>query len=98
VNALDENTVEISDSAGEIVQLVLDIETGLPSRLLYDSVPTVGTQVSVEEVFSDFREVEGIKVPFGGTIFQNGQTFAEVKVGDFRVNQGLKLEELQKLQ
>ena len=98
VNGVDEHTVEISDPTGEAVQMVLDLETGLPSRLLYLSQPTVGAQVSVEEVFSDFRDVGGIKIPFGGTILQNGQTFAEVTVIQFQANQGLKLEEMQTLQ
>ncbi len=66
--------------------------------MLYESLPTVGSQVSVEEVFSDFREVAGIKIPFRGTILQGGQKFADVTVVEFQVNQGLKLEELQRLQ
>ena len=95
VNATADDTVEISDASGEIARIVVSAD-GLPSSVLYDAVHMTGPAVSVEEDWSDFREVGGIKVPFAVKIVQGGQKFADVKVTDFRVNTGLKVQDLGK--
>ena len=97
VNAVDENTVEISDANGNIARLVLDEADGMPSRILYDALAASDVQVSVEDILSDFREVAGIKMPHAITIMQSGQKFADVTVLDVKVNKGLKVEELRRL-
>jgi zinc protease len=97
VNAVDDSTIEISDTNGEFARLVLDPASNMPSRVLYETLPSVGSQISVQEVFSDFREVEGIKLPHAITIMQSGQKFADVTVTGFQTNKGLKLTDLQKL-
>jgi len=96
VNAVDNGTVEISDPSGEVVRIVCDPESGLPSRLLFESVNAAGPSVSVSEQFSDFRDVAGVRVPYKMTITQGGQKFADMVVTDLRVNTGIKVEELQK--
>lgn len=98
VNAIDDVTVEISNTSGDVARLVLDPENGMPVRVLYDTVLAASPQISVEETFADFREVAGIRIPFAHTIRQSGQSFADVKLIDFQVNKGLKVEELKKLQ
>lgn len=98
VNAVDDNTIEISEPGGEAVKLVLDPGSGMPARLLYDTVPAAGPLISVEDTYSDFREVAGIRVPFAYTILQGGRKFADVKVTEIKVNTGLKVEDLKKLQ
>ena len=50
----------------------------------------------VEDTWSDLREVAGIKFPFHTAISSNGQPFADVTVTDYKVNSGLKAEDLQK--
>jgi hypothetical protein len=98
VNAIDDSTIEISDVDGNVARLVLDAESGLPSQVLYDTVPSVGPAISADETFSDFREIAGIRFPFAYTIRQSGQKFADVTVTDFQVNKGLKLEDLRRRQ
>jgi zinc protease len=98
VNAIDDSTIEISDVDGNVARLVLDAESGLPSQVLYDTVPSVGLAISADETFSDFREIAGIRFPFAYTIRQSGQKFADVTVTDFQVNKGLKLEDLRRRQ
>jgi hypothetical protein len=55
-----------------------------------------GPPVSVVNQYADFREVEGVKVPHKITITQGGRKFAEVTVSDYKVNAGLKAEDLNK--
>ncbi len=94
-NALDDETVEISDAAaGQIAALGFDAATGLPRRLLYEAVAGGGQPVSVEEEYADFREVGGVKVPFQITISQGGRKYATVKVTDYQINTGLKPQDL----
>jgi len=96
VNALDDNTVEISDTGGAIARLELNAETGLPQRLLYEVARASGPPIPVEEVWADFQEIAGVKVPRKITIAQGGRKFAEVKLTGCKVNSGIQLQELQK--
>jgi predicted Zn-dependent peptidase len=96
VNALDDTTIEIADTAGQTARLELDAATGLPQRVLYDAARAGGLPIPVEEAWADFQEVAGVKVPRGITVMQGGRKYAEVKVTDFKVNSGIQLQELQR--
>jgi zinc protease len=96
VNAIDDATVEIVDPSGALATLGVDLDTGLPRSIHYESVPVVGPAQSVEDTFFDFREVAGVKVPFKIAIREGGQMFADVTVTDLRVNTGLKAQDLGK--
>jgi len=96
VIAVDDNTIEISDATGEIARLLLDSKTALPRAVQYRSVHVAGPPVEVEDAYSDFREVAGVKVPHKITITQAGRKFADVTVTDYKVNSGLKADDLGK--
>ena len=96
VNAVDDNRVDISDRSGNRVQVAMDPDTGLPAQISYESTSLGGPPASVREELSGFRDVDGIKYPFQVTILQGGRKFADVKVTEVKVNQGLKPEDLQK--
>ncbi len=96
VNAIGEHTLEISDQTGNIVQLEIDPETGLPLRLLYQSSPLTGPPQSMQEEYGAFREVNGIKMPHSVTILQGGRKFADVTVNEIRMNTGLTIEDLRR--
>ena len=95
VNLLEPDTLEISDG-GEVARLVVDPQTGLPDRIMYDSVAVSGPPVSVVNQYGDFREVQGVKVPHKITITQGGHKFADVTVSDYKFNAGLRAEDLNK--
>jgi zinc protease len=95
VNAVGDDMIEISDPSGEITRLVLDSD-GMPKGVLYETTNVSGPPVPVSEEYSDFREVAGVKIPFFTRIVQGGQMSADVKVEDFRVNTGLKAQDLGK--
>ena len=67
-----------------------DPQTGLPRRMTYDTQQAVGAPLYTEDIFDDFREVDGIKLPFKFTINQSGKRFADVTVTEYKINSGLK--------
>ena len=91
VNALGSHKLEIADAAGHMVTVELDPASGLPIRQGYQQSGN-----PVVETFSDWREVDGIKLPFKIVIEQAGQKFADVAVSSWKLNSGLKPEDLSK--
>jgi hypothetical protein len=49
----------------------------------------------VQDTFSDYRDVDGIKIPFRIVIRQGGEKFADVTVKEAKFNSGLKLADLE---
>jgi len=95
VTAIDDETVEISQ--GNItVRVLFDVKTGLPSQMQYDVPGDRGLPTLFEEDYSDYRDVNGIQLPFRVVVRQNGEKFAEGVVSEIKLNQGLKAEVLQR--
>jgi zinc protease len=94
VNALDDETVEISD-AGQIVKVVFDRATGLLKNMLYDATTENGT-VAVLETYSNFRDVNGLKLPSKVAITLSGKKFQDLTIQNIQLNTGLKLQDLEK--
>jgi len=97
LDAVDDRTVEIRDAeSGETARMEIDPATGLPSKVLYDSVVVAGAPVPVEDRYSDFQEAGGIKIPVKITISQAGRKFADVTLSDYKINTGLETGDLGK--
>ena len=94
VVALGPNAVEISGAEGENVRIEIDSATGLPARQLYKETNMGGPPSEVTETFSDWRDVDGVKLPFKVLIEQNGKKTGEAAVSEIKLNSGLKPEEL----
>ena len=95
MNALDDDTVEISDGAGQIAKVVRDPATGLLKNVLYDAITATGT-VAVLDTYSDYREVGGLKLPFKIVISLSGKKFQDLTVKSLLLNTGLKAQDLEK--
>ena len=95
VTALDEQTIQIWEG-DQMVNVAFDPQTGLPQKVSYEAVVVSGPPQPVEEDFSDFREMNGVKIPFRIEIQQGGKKFAVVTVTDYKINAGLKPEDLSK--
>ena len=93
VNYSGAGILDITDKSGGAVRLFIDEKTGLPQKQSY-----AGPQGTVEEIWSDLRSVDGVKVPFRITITQAGRKFAEVTVQDYKVNTGVTEAEMSKRQ
>ncbi len=94
VNSVDANLVEISGPGGQTVRIEFDAGTGLPKRAIYEVPQATGVSLFGEDLYSDFRSVDGILYPFKTVIMQAGRRFAEVFVKDIRINTGLRQADL----
>ncbi len=90
------DVVEISSKDGAQVDVFIDAASGQVLKKQYRGEAMAGPPAKVEEVYEDFREVDGIRVPFKTTVFQNDKKFAETTVSEFHYNTGLKPEDLAK--
>jgi zinc protease len=90
VNAVGENTAQISSADGLSVKVDFDPATGLPTRETYQE----GGEV-VESV-SDWRDAGGLKMPFHATLEQNGKKVGDATISAYQFNTGLKAEDLSK--
>jgi len=96
VNYAGEGLLDISDKSGEHAQLQVDEKTGMPLKVTYQGTAMGGPPSNVEETYADWREVNGIRVPFQRTIMQGGKKFADVTVQDIKFNAGLSDGEISK--
>jgi zinc protease len=94
-NAVSNDTIEITDGEGNRAKLTVAGD-GLPQRLTYMSTSMTGPASEVTENYSDWREVEGIRLPFQILIDQAGKKYAEIKVSSYKVNTGAKPGDLAK--
>lgn len=78
------------------VQLLVDEKTGMPLKAIYTAAGMGGPPQQLEESYADWREINGIKIPFKSTATQGGKPAAEFVVTEFKINTGLKSEDLSK--
>ena len=60
--------------AGDAVRIEFDQATGLPVRELFQAA---GTGADVVQTFADWRDVDGIKMPYRITFEQAGKVIAD---------------------
>lgn len=95
LTALDDQSVEITE--GDVsMRILFDRQTGLPASMLHEVESENQPLIFIEEELSDFRDVNGIKLPFAITVKHNGAKFADGVLSDVKLNQGLKVEVLQR--
>ena len=97
VNAVGENTVEVAAANGGLkVTVAFDPATGLPTREDYMEPGQNGAPAETADIFSDWREVAGIKLPYKAIQLENGMKMLEVTVSEYKINNGLNVAELSK--
>jgi zinc protease len=79
------DVILISDPAGNQLKVYVDQVTRLPVKESYEGTTMMGPG-TVEEIFSDYREVSGMKIPFSITSFANGQKVADTKILEINFN------------
>jgi hypothetical protein len=92
VSAAGPKSVEISSADGFSVRVEFEEATGLPVRQFYKEAAMGGAEV--KQTFSDWREVDGIKLPFKVLMEQNEQKVGEVAISEIKLNTGITPEEL----
>jgi zinc protease len=94
VSGIDESSVQITDTTGQAANVAFDPRTHLLKRVSYDTQQAGDATLYTEEVYDDFRDVGGIKVPFKITLNQGGHRFSDAVVRDYKINTGLNPLEL----
>lgn len=91
--ALSGDTFQVTGPGGTST-VTLD-SNGLPKKLEYMSTAMAGAASQTTEIYSDWRNVGGgLQLPFDIVIEQGGKKFATIKVTSYKVNAGLKAEDL----
>jgi len=88
VNYSGPGALEISSKEGESARLEVDEKTGTPQKITYTEGQTV------TQLFSDWREVGGVRLPYKWSVMQGERKFATVTIEDYKINSGLTPETL----
>jgi len=75
---------------GEKITVYINAKTYLPYKSITTSIGPTGGEVEEETIMADYREVEGMMVPFSLMIYQDGQEFITMTVSEVKVNTGLE--------
>ncbi len=96
VNAVGPNRLRISDAQGEAGEFEVDAQTGLLTSGTFPSIQTGGASQDVTVKYSDWRDVGGLKLPHKATLSAGSQPMGEATVTEWKLNSGLKVEDLRK--
>ncbi|MGH9720714.1 MAG: M16 family metallopeptidase, partial [Bryobacteraceae bacterium] len=91
VNYAGAGVLEISDKDGNSTRLTVDEATGMPQKETY-----AGPQGPLEETWSNFKEVGGVKAPHQISVTTGGRKFADAVILELSVNTGATAEQLSK--
>lgn len=67
------------------LKLYLDAGTMVPMKLTYQGMGMMGP-AKTEEIFSDFRDVSGVRLPFKSVIYQDGKRVQETHISEILIN------------
>ena len=88
--------IAVSDPARKLmVKLYVDPKTGLLVKKVYTAA-FMGPPAETEEIYSDYREVEGVKIPFKAVVNQGGKKRAEQTTTEMKINPGVAEEAYKK--
>jgi len=80
--------LEIKNLEGDFFNLYIDAETNIVRKKIYRGAPEVGL-ATMQETYSDYKEVEGILLPYRILVEVNGKTFTKSEVLEVKVNSAL---------
>ncbi|HUQ50322.1 MAG TPA: hypothetical protein VM056_06380 [Terriglobales bacterium] len=80
---------------GESVRLFVDVTTGTLLKKSYRGAG-MGGPADLEEIYSDYREISGVRIPFRVETRQNGAPFLAATVSEAKVDSGIDPTELAK--
>lgn len=88
VNLVKDGELELKDASGSVLKFYYDPATMLPAKLGF----TEGG-ITAETTFTEFKEVDGLKLPTVLKITQNGQVSTQT-VTEWKLNTGLTVEKM----
>jgi zinc protease len=96
VSSPRDGVLDIGDQSGNSVTLFVDEKTGLSTKEVYRSEQPMGPPADMEEIFGDFGPAGQLKAPTKITINQNGKKFADIAISEYKLNTGIKAEDISK--
>jgi zinc protease len=93
-----ENTLKITDKDGDEVEVTIDPVTKLIAAESYTQAQPGGPATPVTVELSDYRFVDDIKLPFKLNIKQGDRQMAAAVISGYKLNSGVKPEDLAKQQ
>jgi hypothetical protein len=78
------HALEVSSPAMDPLVLFIDPETNLITKQTY--VANAPGQPLVEEIFSDYRSIDGVQVAFSAEVRRGGQSMVRRRLNDFAIN------------
>ena len=88
--------IEIANVAGAPIRLCVDRQSGDVVKRSYRGPGPDGKPAAVEELLSDFRTVDGLRLYFRVRVLRDGKLARESVTSNMKINVGLKAEELLK--
>lgn len=79
------HVLHITNTSGDFLNLYVNAETFLVEKKIYRGAAEVGL-ATLEETYSDYRVIQGIKMPFHTVVKANGRTFIETRVVEAKFN------------
>ena len=67
-------------------KLFLNSETLIPVKMSYQGMNMMGAPVASEEIYSDFRQVSGVKLAFKSITNQDGKKAQEATAAEIKIN------------
>jgi hypothetical protein len=89
VKAVSDHAVKISTADGQSVLIEFDPATGLPARQHYTESGANGSPAERVEIFSDWRDAGGIKIPYRAVQLENGVKMLELTISEYSLNTGI---------
>lgn len=80
--------LQIKNSTGDFFNLYINSKTYLVQKKTYHGATEVGL-ATLEEIYSDYKEVDGIKIPHRTVVKANGKQFIDSIVVDAKINSKL---------
>ncbi len=96
VSSPADGVLEISDADGNSVRLIVDEKTGLPAKEVYREAGPMGPPADMEETFEEFVEAGDVQAPKRVTVNRNGAKYAEIDITEYKVNSGLRPDDINK--
>jgi len=79
------HVLHITNKSGVFLNLYVSAETYLVAKKIYSGAAEVGL-ATLEETYSDYRDIQGVKMPFNTIIKANGRPFMETSVVEAKLN------------
>ena len=84
------NVLKQTYKDGVVNTIYVDSQTNLPFKTIAPSLNEMLQKVETEATITDYRDVEGMKVPFAIKVIQSGQEYATITMTEYKFHLALE--------